>query len=209
MWTEMCRLHCHLVVKLSSALQKLALNEIVCNLHGTSPLCLVNHFVSHLTFNRSSRYISEQWKCERWQWCGLNPWCVLRGEACLAQGIRPTTESDSLCADQVTNFSRCMPLSTSHFILSGLVGRSLWMFTVRAHTQTRSRVARERCAWMYSRAQCVIKLKPLTFLQVTFHGGVDHAQLTEHRVLVNPSLSEVLCTTNMEVCWYAASATES
>jgi len=31
-----------------------------------------------------------------------------------------------------------------------------------------------------------------------FHGGRDHAQLTEYKVFVNPSISEVLCTTIVE-----------
>lgn len=36
-------------------------------------------------------------------------------------------------------------------------------------------------------------------MQATFFGGVDHALLGEYKVFVNPSLSEVLCTTIVEV----------
>lgn len=36
-------------------------------------------------------------------------------------------------------------------------------------------------------------------LPVTFYGGVDHSTLSDYRVFVNPSLSEVLCTTIAEV----------
>lgn len=39
----------------------------------------------------------------------------------------------------------------------------------------------------------------LFLFQTTFHGAVDHSLLTEYRVFVNPSLSEVLCTTIVEV----------
>ena len=35
-------------------------------------------------------------------------------------------------------------------------------------------------------------------LPADFHGAKDHAQLTEYRVFVNPSTSEVLCTTVVE-----------
>lgn len=35
--------------------------------------------------------------------------------------------------------------------------------------------------------------------QVTFFGSKDHSLLTEYKVFVNPSLSEVLCTTILEV----------
>ena len=35
-------------------------------------------------------------------------------------------------------------------------------------------------------------------LPVTFHGAKDHALLTEYKVFVNPSVSEVLCTTIVE-----------
>ena len=46
---------------------------------------------------------------------------------------------------------------------------------------------------------CVcIPFHPVLF-QTTFHGAVDHSLLTEYRVFVNPSLSEVLCTTIVEV----------
>jgi hypothetical protein len=34
---------------------------------------------------------------------------------------------------------------------------------------------------------------------VKFFGSVDHSLLTEYQVFVNPSLSEVLCTTIVEV----------
>ena len=35
-------------------------------------------------------------------------------------------------------------------------------------------------------------------LPCTFHGAMDHVVLTDHKVFVNPSLSEVLCTTVIE-----------
>lgn len=35
-------------------------------------------------------------------------------------------------------------------------------------------------------------------IDAVFHGGKDHAQLTDFRVFVNPSISEVLCTTIVE-----------
>lgn len=35
-------------------------------------------------------------------------------------------------------------------------------------------------------------------LDITFHGAVDHAQLTHYKVFINPSISEVLCTTVAE-----------
>jgi hypothetical protein len=36
-------------------------------------------------------------------------------------------------------------------------------------------------------------------LSATFHGARDHSLLTDYKVFVNPSLSEVLCTTIVEV----------
>eukprot|EP00624_Nannochloropsis_granulata_P000622 evm.model.NODE_1241_length_51861_cov_21.854361.4 len=35
-------------------------------------------------------------------------------------------------------------------------------------------------------------------LSITFHGAVDHAQLSQYKVFINPSVSEVLCTTVAE-----------
>jgi len=35
-------------------------------------------------------------------------------------------------------------------------------------------------------------------LGITFHGAVDHAQLSQYKVFINPSVSEVLCTTVAE-----------
>lgn len=35
-------------------------------------------------------------------------------------------------------------------------------------------------------------------LSVNFHGAVDHATLTQYKVFINPSVSEVLCTTVAE-----------
>lgn len=37
------------------------------------------------------------------------------------------------------------------------------------------------------------------YFQARFFGAVDHSQLGEYKVFVNPSLSEVLCTTIVEV----------
>ena len=37
-------------------------------------------------------------------------------------------------------------------------------------------------------------------LSAKFHGAKDHSLLTDYKVFVNPSLSEVLCTTIVEVC---------
>ena len=36
------------------------------------------------------------------------------------------------------------------------------------------------------------------YLQVTFHGARDHSKLVDFKVFVNPSVSEVLCTTIVE-----------
>ncbi|RYH05239.1 hypothetical protein EON65_45265 [archaeon] len=42
--------------------------------------------------------------------------------------------------------------------------------------------------------------KPLiiSFLQAHFHGAKDHSHLADYKVFINPSLSEVLCTTIVE-----------
>lgn len=42
-------------------------------------------------------------------------------------------------------------------------------------------------------------LKSELLFKVDFHGARDHAQLTDYKVFVNPSISEVLCTTIVEV----------
>ncbi len=34
--------------------------------------------------------------------------------------------------------------------------------------------------------------------QANFMGSADHAELTEHKIFINPSKSEVVCTTNLE-----------
>jgi hypothetical protein len=52
---------------------------------------------------------------------------------------------------------------------------------------------------MYSTLSLVFASRSVPF-QTTFHGAMDHSLLTEYRVFVNPSLSEVLCTTIVEVC---------
>ena len=36
-------------------------------------------------------------------------------------------------------------------------------------------------------------------LPIRFHDGVDHASLTDYKIFVNPSSSEVLCTATLEV----------
>jgi digalactosyldiacylglycerol synthase len=46
-------------------------------------------------------------------------------------------------------------------------------------------------------------------LPVYFHDGIDHMKLTQYSVFVNPSVSEVLCTTIAEVTYHSALITLS
>ena len=45
----------------------------------------------------------------------------------------------------------------------------------------------------------LILLSVISSHQTTFHGAMDHSLLTDYKVFVNPSISEVLCTTIVEV----------
>jgi hypothetical protein len=64
------------------------------------------------------------------------------------------------------------------------------------------------CFLLYVRALCMLaiinreaieKRASKLGLPVHFHDGIDHMKLTQYSVFVNPSVSEVLCTTIAEV----------
>eukprot|EP01034_Spumella_vulgaris_P025373 gene25373-31825_t len=134
---EMCRLHCHRVIKLSDTLQDLAPanKEVVCNVHGVR-----------------DKYLQTGDKVSAHNAQTLTSGAYFLGKLAWPKGLAELF-------DLVSFYENKTGLSL-HVDVYG--------------DGPHKEPIRERAA----------ELK----LNVTFHGGVDHSQLQEHRMMINPHL---------------------
>lgn len=198
------RANCHLVIRLSAAVQKFA-DSIVCNVHGVSPQFLVDnqggetregcYFIGKVLWGKGYRELCDLLllHCQKYGFSRKNDSSSSSSPSSFSSSSLDLSSSPSSINGLGSHKVSQVPLENG--VTNGVNGASTVNNVEKVTVETRVDV--------YGSGfdeEEVMTFSSSHNLPMYFHGKKDHADplLRKYKVFINPSVSDVLCTTTAE-----------